>query len=107
VWMVRNHRLSTIATMSFGELRSKVRISQALLIIPMAEVTRNAPPGFILDACACLAQLGSGIDESVVQPETLKRLRSGRGTSDDVERVCTAVLLRGHLKWLSLYIFVY
>jgi hypothetical protein len=91
-----------------GNARSKVRTSKALVIILMAEVTRNAPPGFILDACACLAQLGSGIDESVVvQPETLKRLRSGRGTSDDVEQVCTAVSLRDHLKWLSLYICVY
>jgi hypothetical protein len=61
------------------------------VIIPMAEVTRNAPPGFILDACACLAQFGSGSDEPVVQPETLKRLRSGRGTSDDVDQVCNTV----------------
>jgi hypothetical protein len=77
--------------MSFGELRSKVRISQALLIVAMAEVTRNAPPGFILDACSCLAQLSSGGEDTGVQPETLRRLRSGRGTSDDVDQVCTTV----------------
>lgn len=56
----------------------------------MTEVARNAPPPFVLDVCACLEAVLSPTTcalEVEVQPEALRRLRTGRGKPEDEEMV--------------------
>ena len=56
----------------------------------MDVVERASPPGFIVDACRCieLCLTGGNLSETVrVDPELLRKLRSGRGTMSEIETV--------------------
>lgn len=53
-------------------------------------IGKSLPPGFIIDACRCIEHRCNTLYDSIsvsVEPESLKRLRSGSPLDNDVEMV--------------------